>query len=132
IEDADAMYSKELLNHFENPRNAGDVESPTVQVQVENPACGDVMQLALRIHDGRIIEARFRCKGCAAAIACGSVLTELIQGASISGAQQTKREQLVDALGGLAPESSHASHLAINALRAALRQIAPDYTPSGQ
>ena len=70
------MYSPQLLDHFQNPRNAGEVSNPDASAQLENPACGDVLKLTVRITDGRITEIRFLAKGCVPAMACGSVLTE--------------------------------------------------------
>jgi len=119
------MYSKELLNHFQHPRNAGELRSPTAQAQVENPACGDVMQLSITVQpaSGEITEARFRVKGCVAAIACGSMLTELLQGISLDEARHLRREELISQLGGLPAESTHASHLAMDALSAVLAKL---------
>jgi nitrogen fixation NifU-like protein len=117
------MYSPQVLDHFQNPRNAGDLAIATVSVQVENPACGDVMRLSLRIDSGRIVEARFKAKGCVPSIACGSQLTELLQGRTLAEAQSLRREELIAALGGLPEASLHASHLAIDALRAALAKL---------
>src|SRR5262244_3646079 len=99
------MYSSQLLDHFQNPRNAGEVEPPSAAVQIENPACGDVLRLSARIEDGRFAEIRFRAKGCVPAMACGSALTELVQGETIQEAASLRREELVDAVGGL-PEAS--------------------------
>ncbi len=117
------MYSEQVIEHFEHPRNVGEVEKPSARAQVENPACGDVMQLSLRVQDGRITEARFRTKGCVTAIACGSALTEMLVGRGMRDAERFKREELVSALGGLSNETMHASHLCMDALRAALRQL---------
>ncbi|MFL6439716.1 MAG: iron-sulfur cluster assembly scaffold protein [Terriglobales bacterium] len=117
------MYPPELLDHFQHPRNAGAMESPDVSVQAENPACGDVMKLMLRISDGRIAEAKYQVRGCVASIACGSALTEVIAGKSVPEAAMVRRESLVEKLGGLANESMHASHLAIDCLKLALRQL---------
>ncbi len=117
------MYSPQVIEHFEHPRNVGEVEKPSATAQVENPACGDVMQLSLRVQDGRIAEARFRTKGCVTAIACGSALTEMLPGRSLQEAGELRREALVEALGGLSNETMHASHLAMDALRAALRRL---------
>jgi len=118
------MYPPELLDHFQHPRNAGAMVSPDISVQADNPACGDVMRLMLRVNAGKIVEAKYQVRGCVAAIACGSVLTELLAGKDFSEAALVKREWLVDALGGLAAESMHASHLAIDCLRLALKQLA--------
>ena len=91
---------------------------------MENPACGDVLELALRVEDGTISDARFRARGCVAAIACASRLTESVLGQTLAQARQLKREALVESLGGLPEGSAHASHLALDALSAALKQFA--------
>jgi nitrogen fixation NifU-like protein len=116
------MYSPTLLDYFENPRNAGVVAAPDASVQLENPACGDILQLTMKIAGGRIAEIRFRAKGCVPAMACGSLLTELAQGKTTEEAGQLRREDLVEAIGGLPEASGHASHLAIDALQAALKK----------
>ncbi len=116
------MYSPTLLDYFENPRNAGVVAAPDASVQLENPACGDILQLTMKIAGGRIAEIRFRAKGCVPAMACGSLVTELAQGKTTEEAGQLRREDLVEAIGGLPEASGHASHLAIDALRAALKK----------
>jgi len=118
------MYSAQVLEHFEHPRNAGVVASADASVRMENPACGDVLELTLKTADGRIEEIRFKAKGCVAAMACGSALTELMKGRSLEEASTLTREELVDAVGGLPQASLHASHLAMDALRAALKQMA--------
>ena len=107
------MYSAQVLEHFQHPRNGGEVTNPDVSVQIENPACGDVLKLTLRITDDRIDEIRFLAQGCVPAMACASILTELLQGKSITEARQLRREELVRAIGGLPKASLHASHLAI-------------------
>ena len=117
------MYSRQVLDHFEHPRNAGELENATASAEVSNPACGDVMQLALRIQDGRIEEVRYRAKGCVPAIACGSVLTEMIAGKTVDEARRVRRVELVMRLGGLPTASLHASHLAIDVLTAALNKV---------
>ncbi|HTK96007.1 MAG TPA: iron-sulfur cluster assembly scaffold protein [Terriglobales bacterium] len=117
------MYSPQLLEHFEHPRNVGELAQPDAEATIDNPACGDVMTLQLRIEDGRIAEAKYRVKGCAAAIACGSALTELIAQRSLADARALRREQIISAVGGLPPASAHASHLAFDALQAVLHQL---------
>jgi len=118
-----SMYSPQVLDHFQNPRNAGDVMDPDASVQIENPACGDVLKLTLRVTGGRIEEIRFRAKGCVPAMACGSLITEMAQHSTVEEARKLSREQLVRAIGGLPEASSHASHLAIDALTAALNKL---------
>lgn len=119
------MYSPQVLDHFEHPRNVGEVERADAVAEVENPACGDVMRLSLKLHQGRVAEARYRAKGCVTAIACGSRLTELLEGRTLEEARRLRREELVESLGGLSQETMHASHLAMDALAAALRQLQP-------
>ncbi len=117
------MYSLQLLDHFQNPRNAGQVTNPDASVQLENPACGDILKLTMRITSGRIVEIRFLAKGCVPAMACGSLLTELVQGKTIEEAGKLRREELVQGIGGLPEASTHSSHLAMDALAAALKEI---------
>jgi nitrogen fixation protein NifU and related proteins len=116
------MYSSTLLDYFQNPRNPGVVAAPDASVQLENPACGDILQLTMKITGGRIAEIRFRAKGCVPAMACGSLLTELAQGKTTEEAGRLSREDLLQAIGGLPEASGHASHLAIDALQAALKK----------
>lgn len=110
------MYSPQLLDHFEHPRNAGHLDSPDAVVQVENPVCGDVLSLSARIADGRIAEIRFKAKGCVPAVACGSALTTLVPGNTLAEAAGINVEAIVAVLGGLPQASNHAAHLAIDAL----------------
>ncbi len=122
------VYSAELLDHFQNPRNAGAVEAPDAAAQLENPACGDILELSLRLErvklDGkRVVEIRFRAKGCVPAMACGSAITELIKGKTVDEARQIGREDLLQKVGGLPPASAHASHLAMDTLAVLLRKL---------
>ncbi|MGA8527321.1 MAG: iron-sulfur cluster assembly scaffold protein, partial [Candidatus Sulfotelmatobacter sp.] len=117
------MYSAQLLDHFQNPRNAGEIADADAAAEIENPACGDVLRLTLKAGGGRITGARFKAKGCVASIACGSALTELIVGKTVNEAQELRREDVIAAIGGLPQASTHASQLALDALSAALSQI---------
>ena len=117
------MYSPQVLDHFQNPRSVGEVNAPDASVEIENPACGDILQLTLKVRDGRITEARFRAKGCVPSMACGYCLTEMVQGRTLEEARKLRREDLVSALGGLPTASTHASHLAMDALAAALKEL---------
>ena len=98
------------------------MDSPDVSVDCENPACGDVMKLMLRVQNGMIVAAKYQVRGCVAAIGCGSLLTETLIGKTISEVNNVKRESLVETL-GLPNESIHASHLAIDCLKLALTQL---------
>jgi nitrogen fixation NifU-like protein len=117
------MYSAQLLDHFQNPRNAGEISNADATAEIENPACGDVLRLTLKTSAGRITQARFKAKGCVAAIACGSALTELVAGKTLSDAQKLRREDVNAAVGGLPQASTHAAQLAIDVLSAALDLI---------
>jgi nitrogen fixation protein NifU and related proteins len=117
-------YSPEVLEHFEHPRNVGELTQPDAEVRLEHPVCGDVMKLAVKMADGRIGEVRYQTRGCVASIAAGSCLTEMMHGKSLAEARTLKREDLVQALGGLTNASMHASHLAMDALDAVLKKLA--------
>lgn len=118
-----AVYSPELLDHFQNPRNVGDVEAPDATAQLENPACGDVLKLTLKLEGKRIADIRFRAKGCVPAMGCGSAITELVKDGTVDEAWRVSREELVRAVGGLPEASGHAAQLAMDALRALLRGL---------
>ena len=117
------MYSQQLLDHFQNPRNTGDLADADAMVEVENPVCGDVLRLSLKFRDGRIAEIKFKAKGCVPAIACGSALTEMALDKSAEQARRLTREELTSVVGGLPQASSHAAQLALDALFAALAKL---------
>jgi nitrogen fixation protein NifU and related proteins len=118
------MYSPEVLDHFEHPRNAGELPGATVHIRVENPACGDILELAAKIHSGRIDDIRFRAKGCVPAMACASALTDLVKGKSVDEARAIGHQDIVRAVGTLPPASGHAAQLAFDALHGLLLQYA--------
>jgi nitrogen fixation protein NifU and related proteins len=113
-----AMFSEALLDHFRNPRNAGELPGATVVVEVSNPVCGDVLKLSAKVVDGRFAELRFLCRGCTTSIACASLLTEKISGRSAAEARSLTPETLSTALGGLPPATFHGAQLAIDGLKA--------------
>jgi nitrogen fixation NifU-like protein len=117
------MYSAAVLDHFKNPRNAGELVNATAVVEVTNPACGDIMQLSARVENGRIIEARFKSRGCVTSIACGSLLTELLHGKTLAEARALTPAQLSDALENLPPATFHGAQLAIDALETLLTKL---------
>ena len=119
----DGVYSQAVLDHFKNPRNAGDLPGATAEVEVSNPACGDIMRLSARIEGGRITEARFKTRGCVTAIACGSFLTELLVGKTLAEARAINYQQISDALGGLPSATMHGSQLACDALEVLLARL---------
>jgi nitrogen fixation protein NifU and related proteins len=121
------VYSAELLDHFQNPRNTGRLDNPDASARLENPVCGDILELSLKLEktqlEKRIADIRFRAKGCVPAMACGSAITELVKGKSVEEALKISREDLVEEIGGLPQASAHASHLAIDTLSALLRSV---------
>ena len=119
------MYSAQVLDHFEHPRNAGVIAS----VQCENPACGDVIRLTAKISEGRV-HLKFQAKGCVPSIACGSALTEMACGKAVAELSAISREQLVMAIGGLPEASTHAGHLAMDAFYALLQQLKVPANPA--
>ena len=117
------MYSPQLLDHFEHPRNTGELTGATSQVRIENPACGDILELAVKIANGRVAGIRFRAKGCVPAMACASALTEMVQGRTLQEARALGTDDVIQAVGGLPPASGHAAQLAVDALRAVLKAM---------
>ena len=115
------MHSPELLDHFRNPRNVGDLPVPAVRAEVSNPACGDTLRLSVRWEDGRIAEVGYRTRGCTASIAAGSALTELLAGRTAAEALAISTDDIDRSLGGLPAESKHAAVLCRDAVRALVR-----------
>ncbi len=111
------MYSAAVLDHFQNPRNVGTLDAATATISVENPVCGDILELSARMEAGRIAEARFRTRGCVTAMACSSLLTELLRGKTPAEVRGITPEQLSEALGGLPQATFHAAQLARDAVR---------------
>ena len=106
-----------------HPRNAGELADENATAEQTNPVCGDRLRLSLRIREDRIEAARFLAYGCAPTLACGSALTEMIEGLSCEAAARVTRQDIVDALDGLPSRKQHAAALAIETLRAALEAI---------
>ena len=116
------MFSDAVLDHFQHPRNAGELANANVNVRVSNPVCGDVLQLAALVEGDTIRQVRFLCRGCTASIACASLLTESVQGRKLGALRYVTPEFLAASLGGLPEASSHAAQLACDALQALVRE----------
>src|SRR5690242_16372538 len=108
------MYSERLLDHFQNPRNVGELPPPAITVETSNPACGDILKLSVRFEGDVAAEARYKVLGCTASIAAGSALTEWLAGKTRGEMAGLKPSILEQALGGLAPESKHAAVLCVD------------------
>ncbi|GBE36010.1 nifU-like protein [bacterium BMS3Bbin07] len=114
------MYSKEVMDHFMNPRNVGEMPDADGVGSEGNPVCGDMMKLFIKVKDNRIEEAKFQTFGCGAAIAVSSMITEMIKGKTLEEAMSISKEQVASALGGLPPQKMHCSNLGADALRKAI------------
>jgi nitrogen fixation NifU-like protein len=118
------MFSEAVLDHFRNPRNAGELPGATATVEVSNPVCGDILKLSALTVDGRIAEARFLCRGCTTSIACASLLTEELRGRTAGEARAITAESLSRSLGGLPPATFHGAQLAADAVCALIQNLA--------
>lgn len=116
--------SPELIDHFRNPRNVGDLPEPAITVEVSNPICGDILRLSALVEDGRIAAARFKVRGCTASIAAGSALTEILAGLDAAGLKKLTAADVERAVGGLSNESKHAAVLCMDAVRALAAGVA--------
>jgi nitrogen fixation NifU-like protein len=111
------MYPERLLEHFQNPRNVGELPPPAVTVEVANPACGDILRLSVRFEEGRAAEVRYKVRGCTASIAAGSALTEWMVGKTAAELQGFRAAVVDEAVGGLPAESKHAAVLCADGVK---------------
>ena len=117
------MFTDAVLEHFRNPRNAGELPNADAVVEVSNPVCGDILKLAIRLEGERIVEARFLCRGCTTAIACASFLTEQLLTRTLSESQYLTPQSISVALGGLPTATFHGAQLAADALLALTQKL---------
>jgi len=114
------MYSKEVMEHFQNPRHQGEPASWDAVGKVGNPICGDVMFIYIKVENNRIKDIGWKTMGCAAAIATSSMITELALGKTLDEAMKITRQDVAGALGGLPPIKMHCSNLAADGLHKAI------------
>jgi nitrogen fixation NifU-like protein len=115
------MYTEKVMDHFQNPRNVGEIKDADGVGEVGNMKCGDIMKLYIKVGENEIIEdIKFRTFGCGAAIATSSVITEIVRGMSVDEAEGVTNRQVAEELGGLPPIKMHCSNLAADALQAAI------------
>jgi len=115
------MYSKKVMQHFENPRNVGIIKNPSGFGEKGNLRCGDVMDIYIKVENDKIVDIKFKTFGCVAAIASTSVLTEMVKGKTILEAEQLTKNEVVKELGELPPVKLHCSLLAVDALHEAIK-----------
>ncbi len=115
------MYSDKVIDHFQNPRNVGEIEDASGVGTVGNAKCGDMMRLYLKINEEQvIIDCKFKTYGCGAAVASSSMATEMIKGKTVAEAMKLTNKAVMEALDGLPPEKEHCSLFAEETLHAAL------------
>jgi nitrogen fixation protein NifU and related proteins len=113
-------YSEKVLEHYQNPRNLGEIENADGVGMVGNPVCGDMMKITIKVRDDRIEDVKFKTFGCGAAIATTSMVTELVKGKMLEEALRVTNQDVVEALDGLPPVKVHCSLLAEEAIKAAI------------
>ena len=114
------MYSEKVMDHFENPRNVGEIPDASGTGTVGNAKCGDIMKMDIKVEDDVITDVKFKTFGCCAAIATSSMATEMVKGKTIDEALKITNKAVMEALGGLPPVKVHCSLLAEQAVHAAL------------
>ena len=114
------MYSEQVRDHYSNPRNVGSVDDPSGKAIVRSPVDSDTVLITLRIENGVIQDVKFKCMGCAVAIACSSISTEMVLGKPVEQAYQIKEQDVAGALGGIPEYKMRCSNLAPEAIRKAI------------
>jgi nitrogen fixation NifU-like protein len=114
------LYSEQVRAHYANPRNVGTVDGPSGKAIVRSPVDSDTVLITLRIEDGVVRDVKFKCMGCAVAIACSSMATEMVLGQTVEQAYQIKEQDVADALGGIPEYKMRCSNLAPEAIRKAI------------
>jgi nitrogen fixation NifU-like protein len=115
-----AAYSPQVIEHFEHPRNNGELPDADGEATTSNPVCGDRMRVMIRVRDGRIDAVRWQTRGCPPAIATSSFASEMVQGWTLEQVDALTRDAIAEAIGGLPRDKVHCSVLAADALQAAV------------
>jgi nitrogen fixation NifU-like protein len=115
------MYSTKVIDHFRNPRNMGEIPDADGVGTVGNPVCGDMITIYIKVKDGRISDIKFKTFGCSAAVATGSIITEMAKGKTLDEALKITRKDVSDNLDGLLPINMHCSDLAADSLHEAIK-----------
>jgi nitrogen fixation NifU-like protein len=115
------MYTDKVMDHFQNPRNVGEIANANGVGEVGNAVCGDIMKIYLQVEDNRIVDVKFKTFGCGAAIATSSMVTEMVKGKTLEEALEITNQAVAEALDGLPPQKMHCSNLAADALHKAIQ-----------
>lgn len=114
-------YSEKVMDHFQNPRNMGEMSDADGTGRVGNPTCGDLMEVYIKVNGDILEDVKFKTFGCGAAIATSSMVTEMAKGLTLEEALKITKQDVADELGGLPPIKMHCSNLASDALHAAIK-----------
>ncbi len=114
------MYNDVVMDHFQNPRNVGEMENPDGVGEVGSKECGDTMKVAIKVKDGVIEDIKFKTYGCCAAIASSSIATEMVKGKTLKEAHAITKMDVVEKLGGLPEPKIHCSLLAVDGIVTAI------------
>jgi nitrogen fixation NifU-like protein len=114
------MYTDKVMDHFQNPRNVGEINDANGVGEVGNAVCGDIMKIFLKVEGGRILDVKFKTFGCGAAIATSSMVTEMVKGKTLDEALAITNQAVAEALDGLPPQKMHCSNLAADAMHKAI------------
>jgi len=115
------MYNEKVMDHFQNPRNVGELDNPSGVGEVGNMKCGDIMKIFIKVENDVIEDIKFLTFGCGAAIASSSALTEMVKGKTLDEALEVTNKHVAEELGGLPPAKLHCSNLAADALHNAIK-----------
>lgn len=116
------MYNDTVMDHFANPRNVGEIEDASGVGEVGNVTCGDILRAYIKVENGILVDVKYMTFGCGAAVASGSMMTELAKGKTVEEALKITNAAVADALQGLPPQKMHCSNLAADALQKALEE----------
>ncbi|ATW27967.1 Fe-S cluster assembly scaffold protein NifU [Candidatus Formimonas warabiya] len=114
------MYNQTVMDHFENPRNVGEIPDASGVGEVGNITCGDILRVYIKVNEGKLEDVKYMTFGCGAAVASGSMMTELAKGKTIDEAMEITNNSVAEALNGLPPQKKHCSNLAADALHKAI------------
>jgi nitrogen fixation NifU-like protein len=114
------MYTDKVMDHFQNPRNVGEIDDASGVGEVGNAVCGDIMKIYLKVENDRILDVKFKTFGCGAAIATSSMVTEMVKGKTLDEALTITNQAVAEALDGLPPQKMHCSNLAADAMHKAI------------